>query len=127
MLPWERSGACKVPLTFSNMSKLGFTPPLFFCSSGVLESLFGKAGLFYKGSLIHGCLPKVALSRFSPTKPERDWAHLSDLAGFITCREICLPIHKWKRLLLGPLAYGAGSHDSHRGTFVHGWMPKFSC
>lgn len=33
-------------------------------------------------------------------------------------------IHMWLRVLLGPLVHGAGSHGSHRGTSVCGWVPN---
>lgn len=36
-------------------------------------------------------------------------------------------MHKWARLLPGPLVYGTWFHNSHRGTFVYKWMLKFSC
>ena len=33
----------------------------------------------------------------------------------------------WVVLLPSPLAYGAGSHSSHKGIFVNGFMPNCCC
>lgn len=35
---------------------------------------------------------------------------------------VCYPVQRWTRCFLGPLAYGAGSHNSQRGNFIWGWM-----
>lgn len=78
---------------------------------------------FYELSPIHGYLPTLALWVFP------NWKKLGRV------REIywfCSPyqslsayyqMHRCWRLLLGLLANVSGSHDSHRGTSVNGWMP----
>ena len=33
--------------------------------------------------------------------------------------------HMSARILLGPFAYDTGSHNSHKSSFVHGWLPAY--
>lgn len=37
------------------------------------------------------------------------------------------PMHKWMRLLTGPLAYGVESYSSHKGTLVQVQVPNQFC
>lgn len=72
-------------------------------------------------SFICGYLPKAALQIFL-SQPGRACSQLL---------LICIPyqglsayyqIHRWAKVLLYPLVYGAGSHNSYTSTFVCGWM-----
>ena len=66
--------------------------------------------------------------------PECGWEELEPVHGLLLLpkphmKSVCLSSNAQggARLLQNPLAFGAGSHSSHRGTFVHEWMPNFSC
>ena len=58
--------------------------------------------------------------------PDRGWEGLGrfpNSIGSTACTKVCLLLDAWAmRLLLDPLAFGGGSHSSHWGTFVCGWM-----
>lgn len=76
---------------------------------------------FYKRSLISGYLPNSVFSRYSWMAANRHQNHFigscqfyspyGDLSTYV--------IHRWVRLLLGPLEDCTGSHSSHKGTFGH--------
>lgn len=78
---------------------------------------------FHNYSLVCGCLPSAALSRFSPTTADRVGA------GCWFCRpyqglSFCSQMHKWARLFPGCLpSIAAGSHKFHRDFC--GWMPNW--
>lgn len=79
---------------------------------------------FYKVSLVWGYLPSLC----SPGAPGHGYKALKLV-------QICslywglsyYSMHRWGSLLPCSLAYGAGSHTSHRDTLVHVWMPHFRC
>lgn len=70
---------------------------------------------------------KTVFSRGSRTAAERGWRQLighcrvhrqdTDLSAYYL-------MHGWVKFLPGPLACGAGSHNSHKGTYVHVGMPN---
>ena len=74
----------------------------------------------YKCSLIHGCLSKTTLSRLPLTEAERGWRR------FTAHAQVCLPnnLCTGPQDFLGLLANDGGSHNSHRDTAVHRWMPN---
>ena len=104
-------------------------PPLqsnsfFFFSRIVCWNLsLGKLD-FCKFSFMHGYLPRAARSRFFPDCAERG---LGRFAGSpfpqSIPRSVCLLLNATgTRLLPDSLAYGARSHNTHRGPYVRGWI-----
>lgn len=97
-------------------------PPL----SGVLGSP-QKGWTSTKSLLFVGFCVSQKFSRFSLTWAGRHRGRRSGSHWFRSlCRSLsaCYWMHRWARLLPGPLAYGTRSHNSHGGTFLHGWVPK---
>ena len=125
MLPWERADASQtVPLTLSSASKF-----LLFCSSSVLELLCQKPGLpqrlYYPGTSV---LNDVFWGLLDHSQEGLESVHGSFHDPLPAPRFLAYhQMYRWARLLLGPLVYSAGSYCSHKGTFVHGWLPNFCC
>ena len=65
------------------------------------------------------------LTRFFPDHVKKGLGRFAGSSGSATCSDVCLPsywMHRWERLLLGPLAYGARLHNPHKGVLVCGWI-----
>lgn len=77
---------------------------------------------FYNFSSFWRCLLRSALSRFSPASAQRGWGKFTGSSGSAAYWGVSAyyQMHMWARLLQGLLGYGAGSHNSLRGTLV--WM-----
>lgn len=77
---------------------------------------------FHKVSLIVGDWPRQYFPGDSRLQPRRAGARHRPHPEL---RSVCLLLNRHKaRLLPGPLAFGAGSQSSPKGTSVHGWMPN---
>lgn len=77
---------------------------------------------FCNFSLVLFAYPQVRTLQIFSNHGERGWGRFASL--LIPQPEQRLSaqyqMHRWARFLSGPLAYGAGSHSSHKGTLVHG-------
>lgn len=114
----RREGECsaqKVSLTASAATKLFFSP--MACWNLLLVRLD-----FCKFSLWCGYQPGSALSKLFPDRGKRGLERFPGSAGSQPVLSAYHWMYKWERLLWGPLAYGARSHNMHRGAFVHGCM-----
>ena len=77
-------------------------------------------------SSVSDWLSKIMFSRGSQTVVKRAWSwftrhfkvHSQEWGLYVY-----YPMYGCNRLLLGLLAYGAGSWNSRKGTFAHRWMP----
>lgn len=118
----DAGAALAVSLPLSVPLKLVFLL-VFFFSHMVFWNLPLRRLDFHNYSLVCGCLPSAALSRFSPTTADRVGA------GCWFCRpyqglSFCSQMHKWARLFPGCLpSIAAGSHKFHRDFC--GWMPNW--
>ena len=104
---------------------------IFFFFAPVVCWNFSSVNLdFHKGSPICGLLSRAVFSRGFWTVAERGWSwftghcqvHSQDRGLYAYYL-----MHRWVRLLQGPLVYVAGSHSSHKDTFVCGWVPNYFC
>lgn len=112
---------------------LGFSSTLYeyTCPAHVAPTegwnLSSRGMDFYQVSFIHRCLPKSILPRFPQTMTQRSWGHsTAQPVQWLLLVQIpnqglsaYYPMHRWAELLPGLFAYGVGSHNYSRGTFVH--------
>lgn len=126
MPSWERGDADKAKmfllLSLMCLNLCIFTPtPYWNFSARNLD--------FHKDSLICGWLSKTVFLETYRLQPRRVRARNRPLQGPQPApKSLCrLPNTQWTKLLPGPLIYDTRSHSSHKGTFVHEWMPNYYC
>ena len=113
VLPWPGGGRGVVLGKFILWSPL--RPNSYvFCSNGLMECLLGKAQLLQ--NLSHPWVSTQHSPGFFSQLPEG----LGQVQWFHSLYQSLSPYY-WARQLPGPLAYGAGSHNFHKGTSVCGW------
>ena len=85
------------------------------------ESWASRKNFLSKSDCVRECSPGHPARASSRTTA-------ASTAGSEICRSICLLASAYVEiLLLDPVAYGARSHSSHKGSRVYRWMPNCWC
>lgn len=111
-----------LPLWKSSTGKIPFFCIEFFPPHVAYWHLPAGGVNFYKFFLIFQCVPKLALSRFSPTTAGRVGMGLLVLQPHIEVLSAYYQINRCVRLLLRLLAYIAESSTYQRDTFMCRWI-----
>lgn len=101
--------------------------PNFFVCFAPMERWNFSGNLDHKGSLIHRWLPESIFCRCSQIASQKgqNWFSLLWVAQPVR-KSICFyQKHWWGKTSSQSMAYGAESHNSHRGTSVHEWCWSF--
>lgn len=119
--PWGRLSTGRVSLTFSVHPNSYFL--LFQCSTRIPPQEFWTSTKAL--SSLGVCLSQNFLTL---AKRGARVGSLTSPSCIAMLRCICLlQMYRFARILSNPLAYVSRYHNLHRGTFIHGWILKFSC